>query len=206
MKKIQLTQEALENNTFDFKSGSFIPYKEKEKMAEKLMQATVICDSDGVAYISYRYDLVKMFLIVQYYTNIDTSDWDTEEGQMALYDYMTSYGDCLQNRYEWMCEKEEFKHDIEIVEGIFSRMYSALAFKHEHSSTLSYKIGKAFESVLNDQDVVKTLAESREVCEKMIDMIGVFNANNANKEKTEKEGTPLNQKNAVPGLLNFAKK
>lgn len=37
MNKIQLTQEALENNTFDFKACSFIPYRQKEEMAEKLV-------------------------------------------------------------------------------------------------------------------------------------------------------------------------
>lgn len=82
-------------------------------------------------------------------------------------------------------------------------MYSSLAFKHEHTSTLSYKIGKAFESVLNDQDIVKTLAQSREVSEKMIDMLGVFNSD---KEKAEKSQKSAGQKNSIPGLLNFAKK
>lgn len=201
MKKNQLTQEALENNTFDFKACSFIPYLQKEEMAEKLVQATAICDADGCSYMSYRYDLARMFLIVEYYTNIDTSDWNTEEGQASLFDYMTRYGDELLSRYEKMCENDAFKHDIAIVNSIYSRMYTAMAFKHEHTSSLSYKIGKAFESVLNDQDIVKTLAQSREVSEKMIDMLGVFNANNSDKEKTEK-----NHKNSVPGLLNFAKK
>ena len=201
MNKIQLTQEALENNTFDFKARSFIPYQKKEEMAEKLVQATVICDPAGCTYMSYRYDQTRMFLIVKYYTNIDTSEWDTEDGHAALFDYMTRYGDELMSRYEKMCESESFKHDIAIVDNIYSRMYSSLAFKHEHTSTLSYKIGKTFESVLNDQDIVKTLAQSREVSEKMIDMLGVFNANNSDKEKTEK-----NHKNSVPGLLNFAKK
>ena len=200
MNKIQLTQEALENNTFDFKACSFIPYRQKEEMAEKLVQATEICD-DGITYKSYRYELTRMFLIVEYYTNIDTSDWDTEEGHANLFDYMTRYGDELMSRYEKMCENEEFKHDIEIVDSIYSDMSLALSFKYRHTSSLSYKIGKAFESVLNDQDIVKTLAQSREVSEKMIDMLGVFNTNNSDKEKTEK-----NHKNSSPGLLNFAKK
>lgn len=203
MNKIQLTQEALENNTFDFKVCSFIPYRQKEEMAEKLVQGTVICDPTGCAYMSYRYDQTRMFLIVEYYTNIDTSEWNTEDGHAALFDYMTRYGDELMSRYEKMCENEAFKHDIAIVDSIYSHMYSSLAFKHEHTSTLSYKIGKAFESVLNDQDIVKTLAQSREVSEKMIDMLGVFNSS---KEKTDPAMKPVGHKDAVPGLLNFAKK
>ena len=36
MKKNQMTQEAFEKNTFDFKACCFIPYAQKEEMAEKL--------------------------------------------------------------------------------------------------------------------------------------------------------------------------
>ena len=196
MKKNQMTKEALENNTFDFKACSFIPYSQKEEMAKKLAQSTVICDADGCSYMSYLYDLSRMFLIAEYYTNIDTSDWNTEEGRTAIFDYMTRYGDELMSRYEKMCENEAFKHDIEIVDNIYGRMYGALAFKHEHTSSLSYKIGKAFESVLNDQDIVKTLAQSRDVSEKMIEMLKVF------KERDNKEKPDLN----AAAMKMFAKK
>lgn len=203
MEKIQLNSEAMENNSFDFEFICFIPYKQKEEMAEKLALSTVICDPDGCAYMSYRYDLARMFLIAEYYTNIDTSDWDTEEGRALIFDYMTRHYNEFLSRYEKMCEMEEFKHDIAIVDGIYSRMYSSLAFKHEHTSSLSYRISKAFESILNDQDIVKTLAQSREVSEKLIDMIGIFNKN---KEKTNHPNNTIGQNDAIHGLLNFAKK
>lgn len=194
MDKIQLTKEALENNTFDFKAACFIPYKDKEEMAEELAQATVICDPDGVAYISYRYDLARMFLIAKYYTNIDTSEWDNQEGREAIFDYMTC-SDQTQSRHERMCNSPAFKRDIEIVDELYSRMCSALMLKHEHTSALSYKIGKTFESVLNDQDIVKTLAQSREVNEKLVDMLGIFH------KATNENNLPASQ-----GVLNFAKK
>ena len=199
MDKIPFTQEALENNTFDFKATFFIPYQRKEEMAEKLVQATVICDPEGCAYMSYRYGLARMFLIAEYYTNIDTSDWDTEEGRALIFDYMTRYGDELMSHYEKMCESEEFMHDIEIVDGIFNLMYKAITLKHGQTSSLSYRIGKVFNSVLDDDDIVKTLAESREVSEKLIDMIGIFN-----KAKAEKD-IPASE-NPIHGVLNFAKK
>lgn len=199
MDKILLTKEMLEDGSFNFEFCTFVPYQKKEEMAEKLAQATVICDPDGCAYMSYRYEPIRMFLIAEYYTNIDTSDWDTEEGQSTIFDYMTCRENKSLSRYDKMCEREEFKHDIGIVDSIYSRMYSSLASKHEHTSTLSYKIGKAFESILNDQDIVTALAQSREVSEKMIDMISVFN-----KTKNEKGNTNPNA--TVQGVLNFAKK
>lgn len=195
MDKIQLTKEALENNAFDFKTTCFIPYKDKEEMAEKLAQAAVICDPEGVAYISYRYDLARMFLIAEYYTNIDTTDWDTEDGQKAVFDYMTNTCDGTESRYEKMCRSNEFMRDMAIVDSIFNLMSKAITIKHGQTSSLSYRIGKVFNSILGDDDIVKTLAESREVSEKLIDIISVLN------KSTQSSGTPTAQ-----GMLSFAKK
>lgn len=186
MDKKKLTKEAMNDGTFEFAYVGSIPYKQKEEMAERLAGHTVICDPSGCAYLSYRYNLIRMFLIAEYYTNIDTSDWTSEDGQAELYDYMTSD----KNRYPKMCDDSVFISDIMDVEDIFQRMFDAVASKHERISSLSYKIGKAFESVLADGDIVKHIAESREVSEKMVEMLGVF-----------KENRPTSG-----GLLNFAKK
>ena len=47
MEKIKLTREALENNTFEFKTCSFIPYVKKEEMAERLVLSTMIYNDGG---------------------------------------------------------------------------------------------------------------------------------------------------------------
>lgn len=199
MDKIQLTQEAIENNSFDFAYSMFVPYENKEAFAEKLLDKTVICDPSGASFLGYRYELVRMFLIVEYYTNIDTTDWDSEDGQKAIFDYMTSPCDGAESRYEKMCRSCEFMRDIAIVDSIFNLMYKAVTLKHSQTSSLSYRIGKVFNSVFGDDDIVKTLAESREVSEKLIDMIGIFN-----KAKAEKD-IPASE-NPIHGVLNFAKK
>lgn len=135
-------------------------------------------------------------MIVEYYTNIDTTDWDTEEGLMELFDYMTRVNDEKQSKYDILCSDEAFSNDMWLVETIYGRMYKSLAAKYERTSSLSYKIGKAFESVLGDEDVIKKLAENREVGEKLIDMLGML------REEKDAGGN----KNPLPGILNFAKK
>lgn len=194
MEKIQMTREAFENDTFEFKTISFIPYAQKEEMAEKLVMATLICDSDGCAYMSYRYDLFKLFLIAEYYTNIDTTEWDSEEGHAMIFDYMTQFGNKNHSHYEWMRENAEFQSEMKIIDSIFWHMYGALSEKHELTSSLPYKIGKTFASILGDEDIIKTLAQNREVSEKMIDMMRAYKEH----EETPKAGT-------IP-MAMFAKK
>ena len=170
-------------------------------MAERLVVSTVICDPVGCAYLSYEFDLIRMFLIVEYYTNIDTSDWDTEEGQQALFDYMTRSGDSLMSRYEKMCKSDAFCRDMDIVDSIFYTMSESLKHKHEYTSTLSYRFGKAFESILTDKDIAKALAENNEVSEKMFELFAAYNKVNNSAGKDSVDSKPI-----VPGILNFAKK
>ena len=198
MKKTTQTKEAIENNTFDFAFCHFIPYSEKEEFAQKLVLGTVICDPEGIGYIGYRYELIRMFLIVQYYTNIDTSDWETEDGQAMIFDYMTQYGDDYRNRYGKMCEDEEFKEDIGIIDDIFNKMASSIIMMHESTSALSYRIGKAFGSILGNDDIIKALSESREINESLIQLIG--KASKYDKNEKSNSSTPS------PGLISFAKK
>lgn len=202
MKKATQTKDSIKDNTFDFTFCHFIPYTEKEELAQKLVLGTVICDPEGIGYISYRYELIRMFLIVQYYTNIDTSDWDTEDGRANIFDYMTQYGDDYRNRYEKMCEDEEFKADIGIVDEIFSRMASSIIMKHEHTSTLSYRIGVTFGSILGNNDIIKTQAESREVNESLIQLIEKA----VKFDKTGRSNIETSSSAPAPGMISFAKK
>lgn len=170
-------------------------------MAERLVVSTVICDPSGCAYMSYKYDLIRMFLIVEYYTNVDISDWNTEDGQQAIFDYMTRSGDSPMSRYEKMCENEAFCHDLDLVENIFSLMSEAMMYKHEHSSTLSYKLGKAFESFIDDGNILKSLEEKNEINEKMLDLFSAYNEKRQRELVEKSDSKPL-----VSGVFNFAKK
>ncbi len=87
--------------------------------------STVICNPDGCAYMSYHYDLARMFLIAEYYITIDTSDWDTEEVRASIFDYMIRCDQSI-SRYENMIDNERLIRDIEIAVKIFYSMSSAI--------------------------------------------------------------------------------
>lgn len=118
-------------------------------------------------YPSYNFGLVQVFLQFKYMTDVDTDDWDTEEGRMILYDMnrrgKAPFLDHLIYRRGW--------HEVDFIYGY---LYDSLKAKHERRSTLDYKIGKTFEGILGDRDIVKVLAESREVSEKLVDMLAIF--------------------------------
>ena len=46
----------------------------------------------GVAYESYNAELIRAFLILVHYTDLDLSEYDTPEGRYAAQDAVASYG------------------------------------------------------------------------------------------------------------------
>ena len=190
MEKMKLTQEMIDSGkSFEelgFKWVTFLPYSDCEECALEMARRMIIVDSDGVVYYNYNQEMIEGFYKLKYFSNIDTDDWDTEDGMKTLYDFLR------KNRTQHLTACYGAGWDE--VWNIVSNLYDAMNSKHVRTSSLSYKIGKMFESILTDEDVVMKLAESREVSEKMIDMLKVFK---------EHEDSPKG--NAIP-MTMFAKK
>lgn len=123
-------------------------------------------DPDGVVYYNYNMEMYEGFFKLKYMSNLDTDDWDTEDGMRTLYDFLRRNRD--DNNSAYLAGWDE-------VWNILSSLRDAMEKKHVRISSLAYKVSKVFGSLLENEDIVKKLAESREVNEKMIDMIKVFN-------------------------------
>ena len=118
----------------------------------------------------------------KYFTNLDTEDWNAPEGRMALYNLVAS------SFTHGALTNEIFVKSWWTVDEIYDGLYKAIQARVERTNSLSYKIGKSFESILGDEDIVKKIAENRKITEKPIDMMKVLE----DKEKESKEKTPLN--------------
>ena len=193
MEKMKLTQEMIDSGKSFEELGfvwvDFLPYAECEQCAFELAGRIVIIDPDGVVYYSYNQAMIEAFYKLKYFSNIDTDDWDNEEGMRVLYDFMRR-NDLFSSEVGY----KVYHAGWETVWDILSNLYDAMDSKHTKVSSLSYKIGKMFASVLADEDIIKKIAESREVSEKMIDML-----------KIVKESEEAPKKNTIP-MAMFAKK
>lgn len=174
MDKIKLTKEMLESGkSFEevgIKIIELLPYLNCEECAAELVQNTFILDESGVAYEAHTTPLMKEFLAAKYFTNINTDDWDTHEGRAALYDFFCRV--LTPKQLTNCCWASGWS----LVEEICYHLKEALEKKHEHENSLGYKIGNAFGSILDgDGDIIQRIADSRDISEKMIDMIKVFN-------------------------------
>ena len=166
MEKIKITQDMMDGKEPFMKEMvtmlSPIPHAVCDVWAKELVRAVAVLDPDGVCYESPDKFMMEQFLILKHISNIDTSDWDTPDGRKKLADFMQ-------------------KHDVDLYEDyyelsrVYALYYEAVKAKHEHTHSLAYRFVKAFESVLGDGDIVKNLAESREITEKLIDMLAIFN-------------------------------
>ena len=81
------------NDDTVIRTKEMIPCDEKERFVFSLAEATLVVDEDtGITYKSYLYDVVYAFLFAKFYTNIDVSELDNEEGHKKLFDYMSNVG------------------------------------------------------------------------------------------------------------------
>lgn len=208
MEKIKIGKQAKEPHvsTFVGQDGATVyvkhclPYEEKERFAIEWATLTfAVNEETSVVYIAYNQDLVKTFLTVKYYTNIDVSDYDKNDRWHEVYDYVLFNG--LLDDINTVVQK-----DMDLIQSIYYRMYSVMDETERVANSLSHKIKKSFSSILTDEDITETLAKSEIINEKMIDMLGVFRSHE--KEQTMLQaGKQDKSKVRIGGaLVNMAKK
>lgn len=152
-----------------------IPFFEKEQFAIEWIKRVVVLDEkSGIAYKNYHESVVCAFLLAKYYTNIDVTDSDSEEGIELIYDYLVM-NDLLNCVYEIVCD--DFKH----VKELYDALWISASETYNMENTIGNKLCKAFASVLNGEDITKQIAESYQVSEKMIDILGSYREKQAEK-------------------------
>lgn len=173
-----------------------ISYAQKEKLAIELM-AYINAENEDThtMYTNYKEDLVEMFLICKYYTNIDISDMNTEDDWKMLYDWLV---------FECMDEKimSVISHDYDVVYGMAMTIIRGIQKINDKNYSLFFQLQNLLGSLLEVGDITDALAKSEEVNNTMIDLIGAYN-----KQKQEEATKPAKKQKLDSGLVvNFAKK
>lgn len=173
-----------------------IPYEEKIALAEELLQlAYVIDDENGIGYLLEDYEAKELFLILKYYSDIDTSEFESKDLMWKLYDYLTGTDHCADKIFEAIGE------DYGIVLSIFSRFKKAVESAFKEKQSIGGFLQKAIMPLLSESGIVDTLAKAESTTDTMKKMYDAYRRAE-DEEKMKKSG----KVNVGGAILNFAKK
>ena len=132
------------------------------------MGAVMVFDEEsGIAYEGYNAELMRAFLILVYYTDLDLADYDTMEGRQLVYDTLSSHG-------LWDNILQIVNEDMRVVAAICTQLMEASKRNFEHKYTMEYKLRKVFDSLLGTENLVETIAKAEGLNSKLIDLMGAM--------------------------------
>lgn len=139
--------------------------------ATEYAQHCCVIDNDAqVAYETNEPRKVRDYLALKYYTNVDV---DMQDDPMSyavdLMELITHKGNPFYSRT-----------NLGLAEGLAERFKKNTIDIYNRYHSLSAKIIKAFGGILNGGDLMKQLAESRDVSEKVLDLLGNASTDESN--------------------------
>lgn len=129
------------------------------------MGAAMVFDAEnGIAYEGYNAELIRAFLILVHYTDLDLSQYDTPQGRYEAYDMIASHG-------LWETILKIVAADMVAVDSICYRLQYSAQRNFEHRHSLEYRICKLFEGLLGTENLTETVAKAEGLNSKLIDML-----------------------------------
>lgn len=165
-----------------------LPRKAKNWMALDLAEQALVFDEDtGLVYEGYTFELMLTMNMLRYYTDLDMSVYPDEESWYQLYDALESHSAIA-------FLSEELKEDLDHVLGIYAKLYEAAGRTFQQRRSLTYLAKRSFGSLLTTEDFAETIAKTKGMNGKMIDLLDAF----------QKIQTPKSM--TASGLIPFAKR
>lgn len=147
-----------------------IPYEKKITFATDYASEVCILDEKAsYAYRSPEFQKYEQYYIMEYYTNLDVSEMDSD----SVADLVAPF---------WNDIYSAIQGDYAITEALANNFVFDTINLYNYTHGLQKKILESFGSILEGGDVVKEVAQSREINEKMIDMLS--NANDVSNKQT----------------------
>lgn len=125
----------------------------------------VFDEEAGIAYEGYNAELIRAYLILAHYTDLDLAEYDHPEGRYMVYDAVASYD-------LWPEIMRIVEDDMNDLDGIVARLRRSAKNRFERQHSLEYRIGRTFETLLGTEDLTKTIARAEGLNSKLIDMLG----------------------------------
>lgn len=136
-----------------------IPYDKKVAFATDYASEVCILDEkNGYAYKNPEYSKYRLYYVAEYYTNLDVSEMDIDD----VVNLLSPYQDGI-----WSAIKEDFAYTKSLAEDFVESTINL--YNHKHG--LQRKVLESFGSILGNGDIVQSFAQSREINEKMLDVL-----------------------------------
>lgn len=159
--KYEPKYESVEIAGQEIKVMKRIPYEEKLNYAQEFASMVCVIDEkQGLAYEAYDTEALALYMACKYYTNIDVEEYEFDMG--VLHDNLIPYFETI---------KQVCLHDLIIADAMASTYIYRTIEIYNMQNSLSQKAKMSFAGLLNGEDLLKTIAESRVVNEEMIDLL-----------------------------------
>ena len=119
----------------------------------------------GIAYETYNAELIRAFLILRYYTDLDLAEYDNQDGRCMVHDALASHG-------MWREIMDIVDADMDDVDVIAYKLGSSARRSFEEKHSLSRLVMKTFGALLGTEDLMQTIAKAETLNGKLIDMLG----------------------------------
>lgn len=124
----------------------------------------VFDEEAGIAYEAYNAELIRAFLILKYYTDLELSAYDNPEGRAAIHDALASHG-------LWREVMDIVDFDVDNVDMIAFKLGSSARRSFEEKHSLAHMLMKTFGALLGNEDLTQTIAKAESLNGKLIDML-----------------------------------
>lgn len=134
-----------------------IPYAQKESMAmQYVIYINTTDEQTGVMFDNYRSQLIKLYLICKYYTDMDMQSVQDVSGWYTLHDYFVFAG-----AYNKLMDavSDDYCH----IDSIIRHIVDSLRKTHDKKNSLEHIVKKMFGGLLNDEDIAQTIAHSPQI-------------------------------------------
>lgn len=124
----------------------------------------VFDEEAGIAYEAYNAELIRAFLVLKYYTDLDLAEYDNPEGRATVHDALASHG-------LWREIMDVVDLDMDDVDMIAFKLGGSARRSFEEKHSLSRMLMKTFGALLGTEDLTQTVAKAEVLNGKLIDML-----------------------------------
>lgn len=124
----------------------------------------VFDEETGIAYEAYNAELIRTFLILKYYTDLELSKYDNPDGRAAIHDALASHG-------LWHEVMDIVDFDVDNVDMIALKLGSSARRCFEEKHSLTHMLMKTFGTLLGNEDLTQTITKAETLNGKLIDML-----------------------------------
>lgn len=168
-----------------------IPYEQKVKMAQEMVEEIVMIHDDSCTYESHLENAIRAMKILEYYTDAETEGADAIE----VADFM------INN--EILREIEEYSYrDLDEVDDLYRYLKFSVVVTFDDDRSLHKAIRTSFGFLFNGEDVTESLAKAEATQETIYKAVGAL------REKEEEERSKVQDGKMLVGgnILSFTKR